>query len=144
MTKEELSKLIKESAEKKPIDDISSYNQGFVDGAGFALDRIRGIVDKEPEKESITPLELADWLRQAIFFDYLTVSKEKYGIFVRLWKSKDESAPEFYEGAWLPFTGGVDTIAGFNKQNLIAELDLSEYSDEYGEIDYGKCIIKCR
>lgn len=144
MTREELSKLIKESAEKKPIDDISSYNQGFVDGAGFAMDKIRGIVDKEPGKESITLQELADWLRGGIIFDYLTARKQGDSIFVTLWKSRDGLAPEYYLGAWLPFAGGVDTVASLNKQYLIADLDLSEYQDENGEIDYGKCIIKCR
>ena len=142
MTREELSKLIKESAEKKPIDDISSYNQGFVDGAGFALDKIQGIVDKEPDRGSVALQEFADWLRGGIIFDYLTARKQGDSIFVTLWKSRDGLAPEYYLGAWLPFTGGVDTVAHFNNQNLIADLDLSEYKDDRGEVDFSKAIVR--
>ena len=144
MTKEELSKLIKESAEKKPIDDISSYNQGFVDGAEFALDKIRGIVDKEPGKESITLHELADWLHQGIIFDFLTVHYEDGDYIVCLWRSVYVlGAPAFANGIWWHCDKAICVIE-ITDSWLVPSLDLSEYQDENGEIDYGKCIIKCR
>ena len=141
MTKEELSKLIKESAEKKPIDDISSYNQGFVDGAGFALDRIRGIVDKEPDRKSVTLQELADWLSQGIAFDYLTAHYEDGACVVCLWLGS--GAPAFADGAWW-HCDRTECVIEISDYYLLPNLDLSEYQDENGEIDYGKCIIKCR
>ena len=141
MTKEEWSKLIMESAEKKEVSDIPSYKKGFVDGVEFSLDKIESIVDKEPERKSVTLQELADWLSQVIAFEHLTVHYEDGAFVVCLWLGS--GAPAFADGVWW-HCDRTECVMEISDYYLLPNLDLSEYSDEYGKIDYGKCIIKCR
>lgn len=141
MTKEELSRLIKESAEKKPIDDVPSYKQGFVDGAEFALNKIQEIIGSKTDRESVTLQELADWLSQRITFDYLTAHYEDGAYVICLWIGS--WAPAFADGVWWHCDRAV-CVTEISDHYLLPNLDLSEYSDEYGTVDYGKCIIKCR
>lgn len=141
MTKEELSELIKESAEKKGIDAGPAYKQGFVDGAGLALDKIQGIIDKEPDRGSVTLRDFADWLSQRIAFDYLTVHYEDGACIMCLWVGS--CPPAFADGVWW-HCDRATYVTEISDHCLLHNLDLSEYKDKEGMVDYGKCIIKCR
>lgn len=128
------------------------YVAGFEDAKTMMLE----ILDKTAEPvgnfDKLTLRKLAKKLRKVFRFDVLTYSVYEDNYYK---KQKDEvvlwaripymKLPEYDKerGAWL---GDVNTLALIRISNIrvrIEEiLDLSEYADENGNIDYSRCIVE--
>ena len=116
----------------------SSLHQGFALGGEDALE-ILDEVDAEPvgNPDKMTLKELAREMRKLFEFDYVTVdANESITFWVRkplyismcgLWERNA------YLDSWDIFN--IDFSSAVN-------LDLSEYADENGEIDYSRCIVE--
>ena len=145
MTLDEAKKKIKETAER----DWEEYEKtgsllykGFALGADDALD-ILSKVDAEPVvKDKLTLTELAHELRKIFKFKYLTVDKDFRNDnkpTIAIWKDR----PEFnqwneWEMGLIPCNGCFDV----EMLNIAEALDLSEYKDADGNVDYSKCIVE--
>ena len=113
----------------------SSLHQGFALGGEDALE-ILDEVDAEPvgNPDKLTLTELARELRKIFRFKYLTVSP--YREEVLLWWDKPESDGFYW---WATETC---TQVAFYSAVLSVPIDLSEYKDADGNIDYSKCIVE--
>ena len=141
MTLDEAKKKIKETAER----DWEEYEKtgsllykGFALGADDALD-ILSKVDAEPVvKDKLTLTELAHELRKLFRFKYLTVSLNKR---LHLWSGR---APIYRiaEKYWTSDFIKTSVLGKLLGMELVNVLDLSEYKDEQGNIDYSKCIVE--
>ena len=143
MTLDEAKKKIKAQAEAEWEEFKKSGSmlcQGFALGADDALETL----DKaEPvgNSDKLTLKELARELRKVFRFKYLTCDgcgdQRDYCI----WLDK----PEYTRDGWLIFSAFGDAEPAmmlFESRNLAINLDLSEYADENGNIDYSKCIVE--
>lgn len=82
----------------------------------------------------MTLTELAKKLREIFKFRYLTVSP--YREDVLLWRDKPEC-----DGFYWRSTEPCAQLA-FHSNLLSVSLDLFEYKDAEGNIDYSKCIVE--
>lgn len=139
MTLEEAKKIIGELDSDSGFFG-SDYESGFSD----AQNRVLGIldeVDTEPvvNPDKLTLKELVQKLRQMFDFEYLTC--EILGgcrvYVISLWNGK----PRWRGGSWW-WCDGCDLIVDIKLYMKFIDLDLSEYRDENGEIDYSKCIVE--
>ena len=142
-----------EEAKKEIEDRMHAYWRGFkgwdeehwhdqrgnpyYEGKSDGLEEASGILDKvessgNPDK--LTLKELARELRKLFKFKYLTVSP--YREEVLLWWDKPESDGFYW---WATETC---TQVAFYSNVLSVPLDLSEYKDTDGNIDYSKCIVE--
>ena len=139
MTLEEAKKKIKAQSEAEWEEFKKSGSmlcQGFALGADDALETLDK-VESSGNLDKLTLKELAREMRKLFEFDYVTVdTNESITFWVRkplyismcgLW---DRNA---YLDSWDIFN--IDFSSAVN-------LDLSEYADESGEIDYSKCIVE--
>ena len=139
MTLEEAKKKIKAQSEAEWEEFKKSGSmlcQGFALGADDALETLDK-VESSGNLDKLTLKELAREMRKLFEFDYVTVdANESITFWVRkplyismcgLW---DRNA---YLDSWDIFN--IDFSSAVN-------LDLSEYADESGEIDYSKCIVE--
>ena len=97
-------------------------------------------IDTEPvgKSDTLTLKELANELRKMFNFRYITVEFYYYKYpDIRLWKDRPDFLP--YSKEWLSSEG---SITSFFTYDLSKKLDLSEYCDEIGNIDYSKCIVE--
>ena len=84
--------------------------------------------------------ELAKELRKLFEFKYLTCDgcgdQRDYCI----WLDK----PEYTRDGWIVYTTSsvVNSSLLFESYKLAIQLDLSEYEDADGNIDYSKCIVE--
>ena len=139
MTLEEAMKMIFDhrAKVKRTKDD---WHDGYYDGLTAALLMLSE--DKPADtgkpvwkaKDKLTLTELAHELRELFDFKYLTVDSCGEGIM--LWLHK----PEPVAGDWL--AGDSDHILAFFANSLNMSLDLSEYKDENGVLDYSHCIVE--
>lgn len=82
--------------------------------------------------------ELAKKLREVFEFRYLTVHKNWCRRpTVWMWNGKPKYICPNDIGGW----SGAHCVGSF-EQDYVMPLDLSEYADENGEIDYSKCIVE--
>ena len=92
------------------------------------------------KEKGITLTELAHELRKLFNFGYVTLEVGIGDYYqVSLWQKK----PQFVDWckSWTAPYGG--RVYGWLTTNCLSkELDLSEYKDENGEIDYSKCIVE--
>lgn len=97
-------------------------------------------IDTEPvgNPDTLTLRELAHELRRIFRFKYLTAHRSGVELFLRMY-AKEPSYFKTY-GVWsnayvvfFPIAVSVD---------LRVDLDLSDYADENGEIDYSKCLVE--
>ena len=144
MTLEDAMEKIKEQAEKdwEEFEKTGSeMYKGFSLGADDALD-ILSKVDAEPVvKDKLTLTELADELMKLLGFRYLVAyGSELYGYRVRAYLLK----PKYIlaGGYWFNDTRGNDALLDISFSDLRVNLDLSEYKDSDGNIDYSKCIVE--
>lgn len=97
-------------------------------------------VDTEPSgnPEQLTLTELARELRKIFKFRYLTAHKSGVEIFLRMYVKR----PSFFNtyGVWGNENATFFPIAV--SEDLRVDLNLSEYKDEDGTIDYSKCIVE--
>ena len=108
---------------------IKDYNRWIRDAA------------KQSLRREMTLEELARELRKIFRFRYLTAADYKHEgpICVDLWEYK----PQFHESdcTW----NGLhrrELLYSFDMAQLACTIDLSEYKDADGNIDYGKCIVE--
>lgn len=139
MTLEEAKKKIKAQAEAEWEEFKKSGSmlcQGFALGADDALETLDK-VEPVGNPDKLTLTELAREMRKLFEFDYVTVdANESITFWVRkplyismcgLWERNA------YLDSWDIFN--IDFSSAVN-------LDLSEYINENGEIDYSKCIVE--
>ena len=99
-------------------------------------------VDHEPVgiPDKLTLTEAAHELRKLLNFGYVTLEASLGDYYqVSLWQKK----PQFIDWckSWTAPYGG--RVYGWLTTNCLSkELDLSEYKDENGDIDYSKCIVE--
>lgn len=137
MTLEEAKKIIGELDSDSGFFG-SDYESGFSD----AQNRVLGIldeVDTEPvvNPDKLTLTELAHELRKIFGFRYLTVSEDWPLPTIIMWGGKVE-----YDGRGWNMIAPKSYYGSFNVSALCSNLDLSEYTDENGNIDYSKCIVE--
>ena len=139
MTLEEAKKKIKAQSEAEWEEFKKSGSmlcQGFALGADDALETLDK-VEPVGNPDKLTLTELAREMRKLFEFDYVTVdANESITFWVRkplyismcgLWERNA------YLDSWDIFN--IDFSSAVN-------LDLSEYADENGEIDYSRCIVE--
>ena len=149
-----------EEAKKEIEDRMHAYWRGFkgwdeehwhdqrgnpyYEGKSDGLEEASGILDKvEPvgNSDKITLKELAHELRKLFGFGYLVAyGSELYGYRVRAYLFKPKYIP--IGGFWFNATRGNDALLDISFSNLRVNLDLSEYKDADGNIDYSKCIVE--
>ncbi len=145
MTLEDAKKKIKEKAEAEWEEfkkTGSMLCQGFALGADDALETLDK-VESSGNPEQLTLKELAHEMRKIFRFKYLTACNKITGnspigldLFTgdKPWFSSD--------GYWVDnyvVAGGSLVIP---VALLSMDLDLSEYADENGEIDFSRCIVE--
>ncbi len=144
MTFEEAKKRI-ERCRKLSTDEYNRYKDEFMKGAAFAYSNALAIfdgIDTDHElsrnPDTLTLKELAQELRKIFTFRYLTTSRGSD--LLVLWKVK----PRFIQGVreWYINDFTVDNFMLIDTAFLSSKLDLSEYRDADGNIDYSKCIVE--
>ena len=142
MTLDEAKKKIKAQAEAEWEEfkkTGSMLCQGFALGADDALETLDK-VESSGNLDKLTLKELARELRKVFRFKYLTCDgcgdQRDYCI----WLDK----PEYTRDGWIVYTisSVVNSLLLFESYKLAIQLDLSEYADESGEIDYSRCIVE--
>lgn len=92
----------------------------------------------------MTLFEFAHELKRLIDFAYMTVGQSRNGNYsIFLWKERDLKSTIREEdiGNWLKVFDKADPVCFFEVRS-IKNLDLSEYMDKVGNIDYSRCIIE--
>ena len=141
MTFEEAKKEIDRRSDERWADYDKSQNQ-VTYGEALGLDEAIGILEKaEPvgNPDKMTLEELARELRKLFRFKWLTITDDYPTPTLMLWTDKpgyDGHGWNIFNVALKPYRGSVTTYA------LNTDLDLSEYADENGAIDYSKCIVE--
>ena len=129
----------------------SDYESGWEDALCRATE-ILDEIDTEPvgNPDKLTLTELAYELRKIFRFKYLAYGEMFYWGRSQnvLWISdqpltlsvRDEGG----EGCpcYIHEWDGEDVIETFSEEDLVFPLDLSEYKDADGNIDYSKCIVE--
>ena len=82
--------------------------------------------------------ELARELRKIFRFKYLTAHRSGVEIFLRMY-AKEPSYVEIYSVWGNQYTVFFPIAVS---EDLRVDLDLSEYADENGVIDYSRCIVE--
>ena len=133
----------------------SDYEAGWEDALCRATE-ILDEIDTEPVRNpnKMTLKELAHELRKLFEFDILTYSAwedgdcyvtEQLDEIILWYRRVPDALPEYDETAGN-FYGDVEVIALLKISSMSAmvseSLDLSEYRNENGKIDYSKCIVE--
>lgn len=114
----------------------TEWINGYIDGLDEALYAIDdSSIDKVPDKLTLT--ELACEMRKIFRFKYLTCDNGIEINDICLWTN----LPAFKQDQWLEQSS--DSLKMFVEiKTLTINLDLSEYRDTDGNIDYSKCIVE--
>ena len=143
MTLEEAMKMIYDhrAKVKRTKDD---WHDGYYDGLTAALMMLSeddpADTDKPiwEAKDKMTLKELAREMRKILRFRYLTYERNVLDEGeICLWEFK----PTYCEGSWRISLDASSYMAIY-PEFLSFNLDLSEYRDENGNIDYSKCIVE--
>ena len=105
------------------------------DGLDEALSILEKVDVGKPDKLTLT--ELAHELRKIFRFKYLTASEDWPLPTIIMWGGKVE-----YDGRGWNMIKPKSYYGSFNVSSLCTKLDLSEYADADGNIDYSKCIVE--
>lgn len=125
-----------------PYNTARDFYKGEASGLSEAVD-ILAKVYTEPvgNPDKLTLRELARELRKIFGFGYLVAyGSELYGYRVRAYLLKPKYIP--IGGFWFNETRGNDALLDISFSDLMCDLDLSEYADENGNIDYSRCIVE--
>ena len=97
-------------------------------------------VDHEPVgKDKLTLKELARELRKVLKFRYLTAERPIHNLYFALWNQKTVWNGE----SWRPADNSDrHIVTDFLEFEVVGKVDISEYADENGNIDYSKCIVE--
>ena len=130
-----------EEAKKEIEGRIDLWRKGLLyvpDGLSLAL-AILNEVDTEPvgNPEQLTLKELAREMRKVFIFDYVTIDDDGT---ITSWRGKPLYISTI--GVWdrNAYLGSLDIF--HTDISCTVDLDLSEYADESGEIDYSRCIVE--
>ena len=117
------------------------YYRGMADGYKLSVDALHGL---SGNPEQLTLRELARELRNVFKFKYLTVSPDICGVPMEIYCWTSIRPTYNAKGRmWIISQEGSQTImSSFDAWNLEKSLDLSEYKDEDGNVDYEKCIVE--
>lgn len=119
--------------------------KGYLGGLKLALRAMDNAAAKPVgNPDRLTLMELARELRKIFRVKYLTVSPDFCGCPAEIycWTSI-RPAYNAKGRMWIISQEGSQTIAcSFEAWHLEKSLDLSEYADENGEIDYSRCIVE--
>lgn len=145
MTLEEAKKKIKAqaNAEWEEFKKTGSMLcQGFALGADDALETLDK-VESSGNPEQLTLKELARELRKIFRFRYLTAcykmtAGSRIGLDLFIGPKPDFTHDGYWANNYVVAGGSLVIPADL----LDIPLDLSEYKDENGEIDYSKCIVE--
>ena len=143
MTLEEAKKEIKRLADCQLSEFDKNPNQQAWRKAR-AYENVYDILDEidtEPvgNPDKMTLRELARELRKLFRFKWLTITDDYPTPTLMLWTDKpgyDGHGWNIFNVALKPYRGSVTTYA------LNTDLDLSEYRDADGNIDYSRCIVE--
>lgn len=140
MTLEEAKKKIKAqaNAEWEEFKKTGSMLcQGFALGADDALETLDK-VESSGNPEQLTLKELANELREIFKFRYLTAHRSGTELFLRMYVKK----PSYSETYSIWGIKGAVFFPIAVSEDLRVDIDLSEYKDADGNIDYSKCIVE--
>ena len=87
----------------------------------------------------MTLSEFANELRKIFRFDCLTVEVPHYGLYFVLWNQKPHWNGKYWDAE---MDGKGHIVVDFLEFDLAGKVDLSEYKDADGNIDYSKCIVE--
>lgn len=92
----------------------------------------------------MTLSEFAYELRKIFKFKYLTVSPDVCGCPMKIycWASIRPAYNKKGRMWLISHEGSCTIVSHFEEWNLENSLDLSEYADKDGKIDYSKCIVE--
>ena len=144
MTLEEAMKMICDhrAKVKRTKDD---WHDGYYDGLTAALMMLSEDKPADTDKpiweakDKITLEELAHELRKIFKFGCLTAEHPIHNLYFALWNQK----PVWNGESWRPADNSDrHIVADFFEFEIVGNLDLSEYTDKHGEIDYSRCIVE--
>lgn len=125
---------------KRTKDD---WHDGYYDGLTAALMMLSEDKPADTDKpvweaeDKLTLAELARELRKIFKFDYLTCEGCGDLRDYIIWLDK----PEYTGDGWTRYSVS-DVLLLFKSCRLAIQIDLSEYADENGDIDYSRCIVE--
>ena len=121
----------------------SDYEAGWGDALNKAVE-VLAKVEPVGNPDKLTLTELAHELRNVFKFKYLTVSPDICGCPMKIYCWTSIRPTYNAKGRmWIISQEGSQTIASsLDAWNLEKSLDLSEYADDNGEIDYSRCIVE--
>lgn len=147
-----------EEAKKEIEDRMHAYWRGFkgwdeehwhdqrgnpyYEGKSDGLEEASGILDKvEPvgNSDKITLKELAHELRKVFKFKYLTVEVPYHSLYFILWNQKPHWNGKYWD---TEMDGKGHIVVDFLEFEIVGKVDISEYKDADGNIDYSKCIVE--
>lgn len=138
MTLEEAKKEISDPRYEVFSDESNDYTSGKSDALGKApkvLDKVASESAGTPD--TLTLMGLARELRKLFDFKYLTCDDYDQQIDFCIWQDK----PYFTDHEWKTDPPRAMSLL-IEPDLLIASVDLSEYADESGAIDYSRCIVE--
>lgn len=145
MTLEEAKKKIRNYM-KQSKDDYNRFEDDICRGEADAYSHALSIleqVDTEPVvKDKLTLTELARELKKIFKFRWLTLD---YTGYITLWNKRPKYTAGWKESekTWQRGNDPLCDMSGYIFPNAVGgALDLEEYADEHGEIDYSKCIVE--
>lgn len=111
------------------------YFKGIAEGYKLSIDALKGL---SGNLDKLTLKELAHELRKIFKFKYLTASLNTR---IHLWSGR---APIYRINGkyWTSDFIKTSVLGELMGMELVNVLDLSEYKDENGNIDYSKCIVE--
>ena len=125
--------LYREESKKKKRPELFYRSRGLYE----AIAVLTASLDGRPE--ILTLKELAHDLRKVLKFRYLTAERPIHNLYFALWNQK----PVWNGESWRPADNSDrHIVADFFEFEIVGNLDLSEYRDADGVIDYSKCIVE--
>ena len=126
----------------------SDYEAGFSDAKAMMLKALDKTAEPVGISDRLTLTELAYELRKILKFGYLTLDAVDdgdcaYPDMITLWVDEPyyESSDKQFELQWN-YDKKSGAIIMIPISSLQIDINLSEYKDEYGDIDYSKCIVE--
>lgn len=132
---------------KRVKKDKDEWHAGYYDGLSAALLELsenKPTDTGEPiwVTSKMTLTELACELRKILWFRWLALD---YTGYISLWNSRPKYAAN-WQGSnktWQRGKGMLSGMSGYIFPNAVGvALNLEEYTDESGEIDYSRCIVE--
>ena len=146
MTLEEAKEKIRESL-KKSHEDVDNYcddgSRGEITAYTNALSILKQVDTEPAPKDKMTLTELAHELRKVFDLRYLTAESyccdfDRFKIMI--WFGRYRPKYDITEG-WIS-SSPLGNYVVIYCYDLGIEIDFSEYENEFGYIDFSKCIVE--